>query len=152
MYKGWFCNVQVYTFTLYIYSIHLLYTFTHKCRDQVVVFFKISFIQDFCLCCWLQELIYSNTRLKYSVHADLILPALLSALNTDIDIDSDLCLPRKHCRKKVKSLQLLSGRLIRKKSNKFHVVSLEIKIQCFLATFNSYNWTSVICIMKFKLF
>ncbi|XP_078321392.1 protein CIP2A-like isoform X2 [Crassostrea virginica] len=55
-----------------------------------------------------EELIYSNTRLKYSVHADLILPVLLSALNTDIDIDSDLCLPRKHCRKKVKSLQLLS--------------------------------------------
>ncbi|XP_056014640.1 protein CIP2A homolog isoform X2 [Ostrea edulis] len=55
-----------------------------------------------------EELIYSNTRLKYSTHADLVLPVLLSSLNSEIDVDSDLCNPRKHCKKKVKTLQLLS--------------------------------------------
>ncbi|XP_061176571.1 protein CIP2A homolog isoform X2 [Saccostrea echinata] len=55
-----------------------------------------------------EELIYSNTRLKYSVHADLVLPVLLSALNSEVDIDSEMCMPKKQCRKKVKSLQLLS--------------------------------------------
>ncbi|XP_062582174.1 protein CIP2A homolog L-like [Saccostrea cucullata] len=55
-----------------------------------------------------EELIYSNTRLKYSVHADLILPVLLSSLNSEVDIDSEMCMPKKQCQKKVKSLQLLS--------------------------------------------
>lgn len=55
-----------------------------------------------------EELIYSNTRVKYSAHADLNLPVLLSSLSSEIDIDTDLCVPRKHCKKKVKSLQLLS--------------------------------------------
>lgn len=57
--------------------------------------------------------------MKYSAHADLILPVLLSSLSSEIDIDTDLCVPRKHCKKKVKSLQLLSGVWKRKQYDVF---------------------------------
>ncbi|XP_063405496.1 protein CIP2A homolog L-like isoform X6 [Mytilus trossulus] len=67
-------------------------------HDQASLY-AIDFLAEF-----YEEMIYSNTRIQYSAHADLVLPLTLQALSTRIEGESHIM--KRISRKIIKALQL----------------------------------------------